>query len=182
MGVNITYFVHGTTKDNAEHKATGWNHGLLSELGIEQCKELANQININKFDVVFTSDLHRAVDSASYTFGDKVKIISDSRLRECNYGDLNGAASSKVIYKDHIEENFPNGESLLDVENRIKSFCNYLLENYDNKEVAIVAHKAPQLALDVLLKNQTWMEAINNDWRNTKQWQPGWDYRITKKL
>jgi len=42
--------------------------------------------------------------------------------------------------------------------------------------VAIVAHKAPQLALDVLLKNKTWQQAFAEDWRKTKSWQPGWDY------
>lgn len=182
MAVNITYFVHGTTKDNAEHKATGWNHGVLSELGIEQCKELTNQIIIDSFDYVFTSDLHRAIDSANYTFEDKVPIITDNRLRECNYGDLNGMASSKVIYSEHIETPFPNGEALIDVEARMKLFCNYLLDNYDKKNIAIVAHRAPQLALEVLLKKQTWEQAIENDWRKTKAWRPGWDYVVKEKL
>ena len=36
MSVKIIYFVHGTTTDNIEHKATGWLHGTLSEKGIEQ--------------------------------------------------------------------------------------------------------------------------------------------------
>ena len=36
MAVKIIYFVHGTTTDNLEHKATGWNPGELSEKGIEQ--------------------------------------------------------------------------------------------------------------------------------------------------
>lgn len=39
-------------------------------------------------------------------------------------------------------------------------------------------HKAPQLALDVLTKNISWEEAINNDWRKSKAWQPGWIYEI----
>ena len=181
MAVYITYFVHGTTKDNAEHKATGWNHGILSQLGIEQCKELSTQIITDQFDIVFSSDLHRAIDSAHYIFGDEIIIKADSRIRECNYGDLNGAASSKIVYSDHIEDRFPNGESLKDVEARIKSFCNDLYEKYNNKNVAIVAHRAPQLALDVLLKNLTWEEAIERDWRKTKSWQPGWDYVIKKK-
>ena len=36
MAVKITYFVHGTTTDNLEHKATGWLPGELSQKGIEQ--------------------------------------------------------------------------------------------------------------------------------------------------
>jgi hypothetical protein len=44
------------------------------------------------------------------------------------------------------------------------------------KTVAIVAHQAPQLALEVLLKGKTWQEAIKEDWRNKKEWKPGWNY------
>ena len=55
---------------------------------------------------------------------------------------------------------------------------NFLKENYDGKQVAIVAHKGPQLALDVLLKNKNWEQAFAEDWRKTKTWQPGWEYII----
>ena len=48
----------------------------------------------------------------------------------------------------------------------------------DNKTVAIVAHRAPQLAFEVITMNKTWEEAIKDDWRNTKSWQPGWRYEI----
>jgi hypothetical protein len=39
-----------------------------------------------------------------------------------------------------------------------------------------VAHKAPQLVLDVLLKNKSWEQAFSEDWRKTKSWKPGWEY------
>ena len=71
-----------------------------------------------------------------------------------------------------------NLESLKDVEERVRDFCNYLLENYDGKTVALVAHKAPQLALEVITKNISWEEAIDKDWRKTKSWKPGWEYEI----
>jgi hypothetical protein len=54
----------------------------------------------------------------------------------------------------------------------------FLKENYDGKKVAIVAHKAPQLALNVVLNNMTWEDAIANDWRKTGSWQPGWKFVI----
>lgn len=44
------------------------------------------------------------------------------------------------------------------------------------KSVAIVAHKAPQIALDLLLKGYSWEKAFASDWRKTKSWQPGWEY------
>lgn len=175
--VRITYFVHGTTTDNETHRATGWLPGELSELGIQQAKELGNQVADKKFDVVFCSDLQRAVDSAELGFGDKYKIIQDERLRECNYGDMNGCTHSfKNTMDDYVDNAFPNGESYKDVEKRMRSFTEYLKEEWDGKHIAIVAHQAPQLALDVILKGLSWSEAIETDWRKTKAWKPGWDY------
>jgi len=178
MSVKIIYFVHGTTTDNLEHKSTGWISGELSEKGIKQSIELKEKINLDEIDLVISSDLKRAVDSANYTFKGMKKILHDQRIRECNYGDLNGKDTSLVIYEEHIYNQFPNGESLKDVENRLRDFCEYLLKNYDGKTIALVAHKAPQLALDVICKNITWEQAIEQDWRKTKKWKPGWEYQI----
>ena len=62
----------------------------------------------------------------------------------------------------------------------MRDFCKYLLENYNGKTVAIVAHKAPQLAFEVITKDISWEEAIDKDWRKNKAWQPGWEYIIKK--
>ena len=121
MAVSITYFVHGTTTDNESGLATGWLPGELSEKGIEQSKILDDQVADLKFDVVFCSDLQRAIDSAELGFGDKYKIVQDERLRECNYGDMNGKSSKdfKDNMQDYVDTKFPNGESYKDVEKRI---------------------------------------------------------------
>ncbi|MDD4111159.1 MAG: histidine phosphatase family protein, partial [Clostridia bacterium] len=124
---------------------------------VKQSNELWDQIKNKKFDVVFCSDLKRAVHSAELTFRDKVKIIQDKRLRECNYGKYNAQASNIVepMQKENIIKRFPDGESYEDVKKRINDFLGFLKTNYDGKSIAIVAHKAPQLALDVLLKHKT---------------------------
>lgn len=177
MAVKITYFIHGTTTDNENGIASGWNDVGLSELGVKQSIDLKDQIKDKKFDVVFCSDLKRAVDSAKLTFGNEVKIIPDKRLRECNYGEYNAKPSSIVepMQEEKIRERFPEGESYEDVKAKIIDFLEFLRKNYDGKHVAIVAHKAPQLALDVILKNKTWKQAFAEDWRKKKAWQPGWD-------
>ena len=64
MSVYIKYFVHGTTTDNTLKLSTGWNEGELSEKGILQGVELAKTIKNEEFDIVFCSDLKRAVESA----------------------------------------------------------------------------------------------------------------------
>ncbi|MFH0948950.1 MAG: histidine phosphatase family protein [Candidatus Aenigmatarchaeota archaeon] len=178
MSVIITYFVHGTTTDNEQNLATGWSPGKLSELGIKQSKELGNLIADKYFDVVFCSNLKRAIDSAKLGFGNKYKIIHDKRLSEINYGDFTGKSDEgfKMKMADYVDKSFPNGESYKDVEKRIVSFLELLKKKYDEKYIAIVAHQAPQLALDVIIKGKTWKQAIDEDWRKRKAWQPGWEY------
>lgn len=176
--VKITYFVHGTTVDNEKEISSGWSDVALSELGVKQSVELKNNIKDKKFDAAFCSDLKRAVDSAKLTFEGVVPIIPDARLRECNYGKYNGKSSSIVepMQEKMVTKRFPDGESYEDVKVRIADFLQFLRKDYDSKSVAIVAHKAPQLALDVLLKSKTWEEAFREDWRKTKAWKPGWEY------
>lgn len=177
--IKIIYFVHGTTTDNAAKLCSGWKEAKLNDLGREQAYDLGNTIRNKgiKLDYLFTSDLLRAVESSKIAFPE-YEGIRDNRLRECNYGDLDGKSKSLVIYEEHIDNPFCNGESLKDVEKRVRDFINYLKENFDGKTIGIVAHRAPQLAFEVITKNISWEDANSNDWRKKGLWQPGWEYVI----
>ena len=177
MKTKVIYFVHGTTNDNINGKCSGWKQAELSDLGKERAIKLGQIRKNTHLDIIFTSDLVRAIDSANLAFP-SVKHIQDIRLRECNYGDLDGKDKSLVIYEEHIDNPFPNGESLKDVEKRVKDFIQFLKKDYQGKTIGIVAHRAPQLAFEVLTKNISWEEANKTDWRKTKAWQPGWEYII----
>ncbi len=177
MAVKIIYFVHGTTTDNANKFCSGWKEAMLNDLGREQAVKLGDVSRARKdmFDVIFVSDLQRAIESSNLAFPNYEKVI-DKRLRECNYGEFDGKHKSLVVYEEHINSKFPGGESLYDVEERMRDFIKYLKENYDGKTVGIVAHRAPQLAMEVITSGITWEEAISNDWRKTGDWKPGWEY------
>jgi broad specificity phosphatase PhoE len=181
MSVKITYFVHGTTTDNEAHISSGWKDVELSELGIKQSEELTEKTKNMKFDAIFTSDLKRAVDSANITWGkSNIPMFQDERLRECNYGDYNGKPSEEVepLQNKSITTPMSNGESYENVKSRISDFLKDLREKYDGGHVAIVAHKAPQLALDVLLRGTSWESAFATDWRKEGKWKAGWEYIV----
>ena len=132
MSVKITYFVHGTTTDNEQNISSGWKDVDLSALGMQQAKALKGQTNGEKFDVVFCSDLKRAHDSAKLAWEGVYQIIPDARLRECNYGTLNGASSDVVEpmqEKECITKPFPEGESYQDVKARVADFLEFLKNN-----------------------------------------------------
>jgi broad specificity phosphatase PhoE len=172
--------VHGTTTDNENNIATGWRAGTLSELGRNQAVKLGDLTKDKKFDAVFCSDLKRAVDSAKLAFGSRFEIIKDKRLRECNFGTMTGSDWKRIeaMMIDYINKQFPNGESYKDVERRMREFLEEMTKKYDKKHVAILAHCAPQLALEVLCNNRNWAQAIKENWRSTGNWKPGWEYKF----
>lgn len=113
-------------------------------------------------------------------FGGNFQIILDPRLRECNYGNLTGTSTSEIIATsfDYVDKPYPDGESYKEVEKRIKSFLESLIVNYSEKTIAVIAHRATQLALEVLINKKSWWEAFKDDWRTKipKKWKPGWIY------
>ena len=147
-------------------------------VGVEDAKKLGRLTEGLAFDAVFTSDLPRAVQTTELAFGNRYKVIREPRLREINDGDMTGKPIRDILKSQtpFIANPYPNGESFKDVGHRIASLLVDLKKDWDGKHVAFVAHQAPQLALDILLKGKTWEEAFAEDWRKTKSWQPGWEY------
>lgn len=182
--MRLTYLVHTTTTDNEAGLATGWIQGELSDNGLKQARSLKETLQERTFDAVFTSDLQRAVKSTELFFDNRFPVFIDWRLRECNYGIFDGkpvADFKKNQEAGFISTPYEGGESYKDVEQRMKSFLDSLsLLPLDH--IAVVAHQAPQLALDVLLKGKSWEQAIAEDWRKTKSWQPGWEYQLPSAM
>lgn len=176
--MEITYFVHATTCDNEAGLATGWEDSRLSEKGRRQAQELQHEV-ANRFDIVISSDAGRAVETAVTAFT-PLQIRQDWRLREINYGTLSQRPSQQVKQdlSRYITTPFPDGESYSDVAIRMQDFLQELQLNHAGKRIALVAHQAPQLALEVILNGKTWQQAFHDDWRNTHSWQPGWIYRL----
>jgi broad specificity phosphatase PhoE len=178
--MKITYLVHSITEDNEKGLATGWMQGKLSKEGMKRAAGLRADLSNHDFDAVFCSDLERAIQSTELFFDKKFPVFIDWRLRECNYGEYDGKPAvgfKKDREQDYIQKPYPSGESYQQVEVRIKSFLNDI-NRFNYSHIAIVAHQAPQLALDVIVKGQTWEDAIANDWRKSKSWQPGWEYLL----
>ena len=94
--VEIIFESHGTTYDNEAHLASGHFDAALSPLGEKRVKELGDRRRGEHFDAIFCSDLQRSYKTAEIAFGDKLPIIKDARLRECDYGDMTQAPSGQI--------------------------------------------------------------------------------------
>lgn len=171
----IIFEPHSTSYDNEAHISSGWNDVELSELGVKQSKELGDRYKKDHFDAIFCSDLQRSYKTVEIAFKNRdFEIIKDERLRECNYGDFTQSPSHEVEEQkpNRIKTPFPNGESYLETSQRMKEFLAEIHENYENKKIMIIGHRATQYALEHWILGKPLEEIIPAPW----SWQPGWKY------
>ena len=171
--LELIYETHSVTTDNESGRATGWLPGELSETGREQAVELgARRRNV---DAVFSSDLGRALETVAIAFGEsETPVFYDWRLRECDYGALNGAPHDELEVAKHVDVPYPGGESYRDVVARVASFLDDLRRGWDGKRVVAVSHAAPRWALQHLLEGRPLEELVGAPF----DWQPGWSFRL----
>jgi alpha-ribazole phosphatase/probable phosphoglycerate mutase len=175
--IEIVFETHSTTTDNERWVASGWLDGQLSPLGRRQAKELGERRADDELVAVFSSDLARAAETARIAFGARgVPILLDWRLRECNYGMLNGTAVARLEVERtrHVQDPYSGGESYLDVVARVRSFLHDLPARYAERRVAVIGHSATKWALDHLLEGTPLEELVEDSFR----WQPGWLYSL----
>src|SRR5258708_32332236 len=174
--VSIIFESHGTTFDNENKISSGQSNAKLSPKGEENAKELGDRYYNQDFDAIFCSDLERSYKTAEIAFGNKFPIIQDKRLRECDYGDLNGHPADEVESEkiNHILVPFPNGESYKQGLKRMKEFLDELSKKYNGKRVLIVGHRVTQYGLEHWIKGKTLEELLTTKFI----WQPGWSYRL----
>lgn len=70
MTVEIVYETHAITTDNEAGISTGWLAGRLSAQGRREALELGERRRCEDVAAVFTSDLHRSVETARLAFPD----------------------------------------------------------------------------------------------------------------
>src|SRR4029453_6067122 len=112
--IELVYETHSTTVEKEGGRATGWLPGELSTAGREQARALGGRRRNDGLDAVFCSDLARAVETARIAFdGSEIPLFLDWRLRECNYGELNGRPVAELdpAKASRVDEPYPGGDS-----------------------------------------------------------------------
>lgn len=177
MTVEIIFETHQTSTDNEAGIATGWLPGELSALGRKQAVELGERRRLDGLAAVFTSDLRRAVETAEIAFGKTdIPIIQDARLRECNYGELNGAPVTRIAAErpNRVTTPFPGGQSYEDVVRATETFLRDLATQWNGSRVLLISHSANRWALQVLLGGERLEDLVVAPF----DWQPGWFFTL----
>jgi broad specificity phosphatase PhoE/ribosomal protein S18 acetylase RimI-like enzyme len=176
--VQIVYETHATTVDNENGVATGWLPGELSTAGRANAEDLGRRRRYDGLDLVVTSDLARAVQTVEIAFaGADVPIITDPRLRELDYGDLNGAPVDTVHRnrRDRVDTPFPGGQSYRQATDAMSALLDDLLRERDGQRVLLVGHAATRFALDNLPTGRPLEAAVTRPFA----WREGWTYELT---
>ena len=177
MAVALIYETHSISYDNETGHATGWLPGELSPRGRELARELGRRRRDDPLAAVFVSDLRRAIETAELAFaGRDLPIIQDARLRECDYGALNGMPVARLAAEraGHIDVPFPGGQSYRQVVMQTRAFLRDLAAGYDGATVLIIAHSANRWALDHLLQGVPLEDLVDAPFH----WQEGWRYTL----
>lgn len=154
---------HGQTKENLERIFQGHLPGTLTEEGIEQAKQLREELKDIKFDSIICSDLQRAVDTVDILLdGEEVEYYRTELLREINWGSWTG-----MLIKDVDIKNLPSDvETQEMLYERAGNFVKYLKKNYDGTILAVghgLINRAIQANIqDIPLSNIRIIERVNN--------------------
>jgi broad specificity phosphatase PhoE len=175
--LEIVFETHSWSVDNEQGIASGWRPSRLSEFGKQQAKELGARRRDDGLSAVFTSDLARAVETAELAFvGTDLPIVRDARLRECDYGSMNGrpVAELDAVRLRHVDEPFPEGESYRQAVERVRDFLDELARARDGERVLLIGHSATRWALDHLVDGEPLEELVAAPF----DWREGWEYRL----
>ena len=147
---------HGQTDWNKESKVQGKTDIPLNEEGIKEAQELKELVCKLNLDLVITSPLKRALETAKILTDNKVKIITDDRIIERDWGLNEGKLLQEVdrvkcwnVYLN-IDEN--NIEKVQDFLSRISLFLEDIINKYPDKNILIVAHSAVSRAIHYLIE------------------------------
>lgn len=156
---------HGETDQNKRKCLQGRTDIDLNEYGRELARKTAEGMKEIDFDIIFSSPLKRARETAEIIRrGRKIPIVMEERIQEISFGEYEGLCYGKEHFSIPDEEflNFfdkpqyyripPGGESLEEVIARTGEFLRELIAHneYQDKTVLLSTHGC---ALKAVLAN-----------------------------
>jgi alpha-ribazole phosphatase/probable phosphoglycerate mutase len=141
VSVALVFETHSTTEDNETGIMTGWLPGRLSATGREQAAELGER---------------------------RRDVLLDWRLRECDYGELNGTARTGR----GIDDPFPGGETWRRAVARVHRFLDELVATRDGQRVLVIWHMATRYGVVSYATGRPLEDVLAEEF----VWQPGWEH------
>lgn len=146
---------HGQSIGNATKTVLGHTDLDLSELGYKQAEVTANELKNEKIDLIVSSDLKRAYNTAlSHAKIHNLDVIPNKMLREVYLGAWEGQKTADIMEKwgrEAIEKDwlgnfgcftFPEGESIMDAGRRFYNEIYRISAENEGKTILVATHAA----------------------------------------
>lgn len=146
---------HGQTEWNLENKVQGTADIELTELGRNEAYKLQDLVKEIEVDIVISSPLSRAKETAEILIDKKLPVFIDERLTERDWCDNEGKSIDDVDrwncwdVTQNIDDN--NIEKIQDFMKRVSEFIEEIKIVYSKKKVLVVAHSAVVRVIHYLL-------------------------------
>jgi probable phosphoglycerate mutase len=142
---------HGESTWNELKLVQGQNNeAQLNGRGREQANAAVTSLRAYDFDVILSSDLTRALQTAQvFAHALDLEIVTAAALRERSFGDLEGRGLSELTSSlsgiaDHVviddEVHPPGGESLRDLHQRVGEFIETIRDQRPGERLLLVTH------------------------------------------
>ena len=148
LPTRLLFIRHAQTEWNIQRRFQGHGDSPVTEEGQEQLQRLKSRLAGLEFDVVYSSDLRRTMETSKMLSGKQ--RVEEPRLRERGVGILEGLNLEQIMAehaeafrafrsgdKDHQIE---GGESLQIALNRAWTFLEEMPEKHPGAELAAVSH------------------------------------------
>ncbi len=148
-----TYYLarHGQTIWNTLGQTQGHGNSPLTELGRQQARDLAEALKEYPIDVIYCSDLGRAVETAEIIANElNLDLHPTESLREMGFGIWEGRPLKEIekLYPETFKmwRNQPDkvliegGETLQMIKDRQDKLIEDLNKKYQNKHILLVSH------------------------------------------
>ncbi|MDD5624084.1 MAG: histidine phosphatase family protein, partial [Candidatus Peribacteraceae bacterium] len=169
--IRLTVVRHGQTDYNAQDLANGGNIDTeLNETGRGQVRALAKKLAKRKFDVIISSDLKRATETAQI-LSEALKVPHVAQwkeLRERDTGDWTGQPNAKFeglptpLGPSECLAIFtgtpPHGESLQTFLSRMEGAVERIRREFPGKRVLVASHYGTVVVFKAILENLTFAE------------------------
>ena len=143
--MEILFTRHGQTEWNVLGKVQGRVDIPLNATGAEQAETIRCSLAYTPFDIILTSPLKRATETARIIRGSRdIEIKTIPELIERDFGEFEGLASSQFdfnafwSYRQNLQ--YKKAENIQDFFERIFNILSHIREQYKGRKVLIVSH------------------------------------------
>ncbi len=165
MATKLIFIRHGESEANFEHRFTGQSNAFgLTGRGHAQAQAAAESLDGISVDVIVASDLRRAFDTARHLADRRgMEVIPDAGFREIYAGKWEGERFDDLpgLYPEDFgvwlsdigSAVCTDGESVADLQVRVRAAVEWIVRTYPGKTVVIGTHATPIRAMQCIWQN-----------------------------